>query len=99
MRLTHFYHFGGLHRRPDYVAERLAVAYNRGQPVPSRPPTAGGAVGDEQPSDEQQTAAAIRDSKYERWRWQIFAVTWLAYAGLYLTRKSFSVAKVELTKP
>ena len=31
---------------------------------------------------------------YERWRWQIFAITWLAYAGLYLTRKSFSVAKI-----
>src|SRR6185295_6082905 len=31
---------------------------------------------------------------YERWRWQIFAVTWLAYAGFYLTRKSFSVAKI-----
>ncbi|GMV95646.1 MAG: MFS transporter [Phycisphaerae bacterium] len=31
---------------------------------------------------------------YERWRWQIFAVTWLAYAGFYLTRKSFAVAKI-----
>src|SRR5438874_9677378 len=31
---------------------------------------------------------------YERWRWQIFAITWLAYAGFYLTRKSFSVAKI-----
>ncbi|HEX4588368.1 MAG TPA: MFS transporter, partial [Gemmataceae bacterium] len=56
-------------------------------------------MGNEQPLDEQQIAAAVRDSRYERWRWQIFAVTWLAYAGLYLTRKSFSVAKVELTKP
>ena len=37
--------------------------------------------------------------KYERWRWQIFAVTWLAYAGFYLTRKAFSVAKNELKKP
>jgi MFS transporter, OPA family, glycerol-3-phosphate transporter len=35
-----------------------------------------------------------RDSTYERWRWQIFAITWLAYAGFYLTRKSFSVAKI-----
>src|SRR5215211_8902568 len=34
------------------------------------------------------------DRIYRRWRWQIFAVTWLAYAGLYLTRKSFSVAKI-----
>src|SRR5688572_30690264 len=36
------------------------------------------------------------DRVYERWRWQIFAVTWLAYAGFYLTRKSFSVAKIAL---
>src|SRR5882762_2904716 len=40
-----------------------------------------------------------RNSKYERWRWQIFSITWLAYAGFYLTRKSFSVAKNELKKP
>ena len=39
------------------------------------------------------------DRRYERWRWQIFAVGWLAYAGFYLTRKSFSVAKIELAKP
>jgi OPA family sugar phosphate sensor protein UhpC-like MFS transporter len=39
------------------------------------------------------------DPKYERWRWQIFGVTWLAYAGYYLTRKAFSVAKNELKKP
>src|SRR5207237_3228676 len=37
---------------------------------------------------------AGRDPAYERWRWQIFTVTWLAYAGFYLTRKSFSVAKI-----
>ena len=43
--------------------------------------------------------AAPRDPKYERWRWQIFSVTWLAYFGLYLTRKAFSVAKNELKKP
>ena len=39
------------------------------------------------------------DRKYERWRWQVFFVTWLAYLGFYLTRKSFSIAKVELVKP
>ena len=39
------------------------------------------------------------DRKYERWRWQIFGITWLAYAGFYLTRKSFSIAKIELEKP
>jgi OPA family sugar phosphate sensor protein UhpC-like MFS transporter len=38
-------------------------------------------------------------SLYERWRWRIFAITWLAYAGLYLTRKSFPIAKIELAKP
>lgn len=32
--------------------------------------------------------------KYERWRRQIFAVTWLAYAGFYFTRQTFSVAKL-----
>src|SRR4051812_44375871 len=42
---------------------------------------------------------AGKDPRYERWRWQIFGITWLAYAGFYLTRKSFSVAKIELAKP
>src|SRR5688500_1363425 len=32
--------------------------------------------------------------RYRRWRLQIFVITWLAYAGFYLTRKSFSVAKI-----
>ena len=27
-----------------------------------------------------------RNPRYERWRWQIFGITWLAYAGFYLTR-------------
>lgn len=40
----------------------------------------------------------VKDPLYERWRWQVFFVTWLAYAGFYLTRKSFSVAKIELGK-
>jgi OPA family glycerol-3-phosphate transporter-like MFS transporter len=40
-----------------------------------------------------------RDPKYERWRWQIFSITWLAYAGFYLTRKAFSVAKIEMSAP
>ncbi|MFM9370800.1 MFS transporter [Streptomyces sp. Da 82-17] len=34
------------------------------------------------------TAAAAR------WRWRIFAVTWLAYAGFYFVRQAFSVAKL-----
>ncbi|MDI3403709.1 MFS transporter [Streptomyces cavernicola] len=29
-----------------------------------------------------------------RWRWRIFAVTWLAYAGFYFVRQAFSVAKL-----
>jgi OPA family glycerol-3-phosphate transporter-like MFS transporter len=36
------------------------------------------------------------DPVYERWRWQIFSVTWLAYAGFNLTRKSFPVAKIDI---
>lgn len=39
------------------------------------------------------------DPRYERLRWTIFIVTWLAYAGFYLVRKSFSAAKIELDKP
>ncbi len=34
------------------------------------------------------------DPRYERWRLQIWGITWLAYAGFLLTRKSFPVAKV-----
>ncbi|MDF3341148.1 MFS transporter [Mycolicibacterium septicum] len=32
--------------------------------------------------------------RYKRWRFQIFAVTWIAYAGFYFTRQAFSVAKL-----
>ena len=39
---------------------------------------------------------SVKNPAYERWRWQIFASTWLAYVGFYLTRKSFSVAKIGL---
>jgi OPA family sugar phosphate sensor protein UhpC-like MFS transporter len=38
------------------------------------------------------------DSTYRRWRWQIFIITWLAYAGFYLTRKSFAVAKIGIQR-
>ncbi|WP_436799944.1 MFS transporter [Pseudomonas soli] len=31
---------------------------------------------------------------FKRWRVQIFAITWLAYAAFYFTRKAFSVAKL-----
>lgn len=33
-----------------------------------------------------------------RWRMQIFAVTWLAYAAFYFTRKAFSVAKLGIAE-
>ena len=35
--------------------------------------------------------------RHRRLRIQIFAVTWLAYFGFYLTRKSFSVAKIGIS--
>lgn len=41
---------------------------------------------------------APKDPKYERWRRTVFATTWLAYAGFYLTRKSFAVAKIGMLK-
>jgi MFS transporter, OPA family, glycerol-3-phosphate transporter len=34
--------------------------------------------------------------RYERWRWQVFAITWLAYVGFYQTRKAFAVAKIDM---
>ena len=37
--------------------------------------------------------------RYRAIRLRVFAATWLAYAGFYLTRKSFSVAKVALARP
>src|SRR5437016_6833852 len=43
--------------------------------------------------------ACARQRTYEYWRWRIFSITWLAYAGFYLTRKAFSVAKNELKQP
>ena len=36
--------------------------------------------------------------KYEFWRYRIFFITWLAYAGFYFTRKAFSVASIGLMK-
>jgi len=63
------------------------------EPTPSIPPRTAlaqdGAVG---------KSPGTRNKSYERWRWQIFGITWLAYAGFYLTRKSFSVAKNELKR-
>lgn len=38
-------------------------------------------------------------TRFNVWRWRIFFITWLAYAGFYLTRKAFSVAKIHLQDP
>jgi len=35
-----------------------------------------------------------KNPKYEFWRMRVFGITWLAYVGFYLTRASFSVAKI-----
>ncbi len=45
------------------------------------------------------TSSSDQDALYKHWRWRIFIITWLAYAGFYLTRKSFAVAKVDLARP
>lgn len=46
-------------------------------------------------------AAATPDlhRRMRAWQLRTFAVTWLAYAAYYMTRKSFAVAKVEIKKP
>ncbi|EFV14303.1 MFS transporter [Segniliparus rugosus] len=33
-------------------------------------------------------------ARARRWQWQIFAITWIAYAGYYFTREGFAVAKL-----
>ena len=43
---------------------------------------------------EPSALSGAKDPRYERWRWTVFGVTWLAYAGFYLTRKSIAVAKI-----
>ena len=48
---------------------------------------------------EPQPKLFGNNPRYKRYRGQIFFITWLAYAGFYLTRKSFSVAKIELAQP
>ena len=42
---------------------------------------------------------ALGHERLRHWQARTFVVTWLAYVGYYLTRKSFSVAKVELKNP
>jgi OPA family sugar phosphate sensor protein UhpC-like MFS transporter len=38
-----------------------------------------------------------KNPKYEMSRYKAFGISWLAYAGFYLTRASFSVAKIGIT--
>jgi len=51
-----------------------------------------------QMSTPDEPSRPVPNAAYERWRWQIFAITWLAYAGFYFTRKSFAVAKIGLQR-
>ncbi|MDI3384993.1 MFS transporter [Streptomyces sp. B-S-A8] len=44
------------------------------------------------PQGSSRTVRGSTDAT--RWRWRIFAVTWLAYAGFYFVRQAFSVAKL-----
>lgn len=39
-----------------------------------------------------------KNNKYELWRWQVFAITWLAYVAYYFTRKAFAVAKIGIAE-
>ncbi|MET9518201.1 MFS transporter [Streptomyces sp. NPDC002994] len=41
-----------------------------------------------------QVSPVLRSARAARWRRQIFAITWLAYAGFYFARQAFSVAKL-----
>ena len=38
-----------------------------------------------------------KNPTFELWRYKIFGITWLAYAGFYLTRSSFAVAKIGIS--
>lgn len=61
-------------------------------------PGAGGA-GPQQPHAASPAAGCATSSRLQAWQTRVFAVTWLAYAGYYLTRKGLSIAKVELKQP
>ena len=38
-----------------------------------------------------------KNPTFELWRYKVFGITWLAYAGFYLTRASFAVAKIGIS--
>ncbi|QNS05358.1 MFS transporter [Streptomyces xanthii] len=59
-------------------------------PAVPRPPTEG--AGPVTTREAQRTVHPHLVSP--RLRWQIFAVTWIAYAGFYFVRQAFSVAKL-----
>lgn len=42
----------------------------------------------------EKVSPLLRSARAARWRRQIFAITWLAYAGFYFVRQAFSVAKL-----
>jgi OPA family sugar phosphate sensor protein UhpC-like MFS transporter len=44
----------------------------------------------------EQLSTGNRNPVYERWRWQVFIVTWITYAGFNLTRNSFAVTKIAI---
>lgn len=46
------------------------------------------------PDGRPESGPARGTARARRWRRQIFAVTWLAYAGYYVVRQAFSVAKL-----
>ena len=52
-----------------------------------------------EPSAGPPPVAPAASAGLVAWQVRIFAITWLAYAGFYLTRKGLSIAKVELKKP
>ncbi|MFI0980398.1 MFS transporter [Streptomyces sp. NPDC021093] len=41
-----------------------------------------------------RTHPVLRSARASRWRRQIFAITWVTYAGFYFVRQAFSVAKL-----
>ncbi|GAB24211.1 glycerol-3-phosphate transporter [Gordonia polyisoprenivorans NBRC 16320 = JCM 10675] len=51
-------------------------------------------TGSQSVADTTITATTDITGSYRRWRIQIFAITWIIYAGFYFTRQAFSVAKL-----
>jgi MFS transporter, OPA family, glycerol-3-phosphate transporter len=77
------------------IGRHRAVFYNLGRNV-AVPANESSSTGAPKPAGSRFFRRFGDDPVYERWRWQVFAITWLAYAGFNLTRRSFAVTKVEL---